>query len=267
MKPAVKYALMGVGGVALLFGSFVTFAALSGTPLHKVALIKNFVHAPSEDAGHAPEPDKTAGAEAAPPAGGGEHAAEHAAGGPGEHGAKPLAQQPNPRALEANVGVLGAFALPAPFSADELGDLQRELREAHHGAKERLSKIEERERALDDYERSLDQRYKELSELRQQLEKKELELSLREDEVKRDLDARNSREAASWRELAKFFEEGEPDTLAQKLVTYDPKEAVKILRALDDERAAALINAIPQDKYHEYLEAYRAQATREKGAK
>lgn len=265
MKPAVKYALMGVGGVVLAFGSFVTFAALSGTPLHEVAIIKNFVHAPADAGEHGGEPDKTAEGSGEKPAAS-EHAPEAAAGSAEEHAPKPGAQ-PSPHALEASVGVLGAFALPAPFSADELGDLQRELREAHHGARERLAKIEERERALDDYERSLDQRYKELSELRQKLEKKELELSLREDEVKRDLDARNSREAASWRELAKFFEEGEPDALAQKLVGYEPREAVKILRALDDERASALLNAIPQDKYHEYLEAYRALATREKGAK
>ncbi len=263
MKPAVKYALMGVGGVALLFGSFVTFAALSGTPLHEVAIIKNFVKAPAPGEEHAPG-DATKTAEK--PADPGEHASETAASAKGEHEAKSTGK-PDAKAVEASVGVLGAFSLPAPFSADELGDLQRELREARSGAKERLAKIEEREHALDDYERALDQRYKELAELRQKLEKKELDLSLREDEVKRDLDARSAREAASWKELAKFFEEGEPKDLAKNLASYDPRDAVKILRSLDDERASAIVNALPPEKYHEYLEAYRAQTTKEGGKK
>ena len=57
------------------------------------------------------------------------------------------------------------------------------------------------------------------------------------DEVTRDSEARNARDAASWKELSKFFEEGDPKDLAKNLLSFDPREAVKILHSLDDERA------------------------------
>jgi len=250
MKPAIKYAILGSSGLVLLLGSFVSFAALSGQPLHKVALLKLFVKAPQESsdrASRSPEVETPT----APPA--------------NTEVAKPPTKD-ELKAVEKTVGVLGAFSLPAPFSSDELTDLQHELRNATQGAKSRLAKIEQRERDLDDRERDLDQRQLELTQLRQKLVEKESELRMLSDEVTRDSEARNARDAASWKELAKFFEEGDPADLAKKLQAFDPKEAVKILRALDDERASAIVNALPTDKYHDYLEAYRA-ATAKDGAK
>jgi flagellar motility protein MotE (MotC chaperone) len=250
MKPAVKF---GAGGLVLLGGSFVVFAALSGTPLHEVAILKNFVAAPAEGEDtpkHAPEPEH-----AAPES---EHASEtkHADAEP----LKPRMSPGDSHALEANVGVLSAFMLPSPLSAGELSELQKSLRDTNNHAKKRLERIVSRERELDEWEHSLNERTKELQELRRVLERKELDITLREDEVKRDESAKNARETQSWGELAKFFSEGDPEDLAKKLVLFDPKEAVRILRALDDERAAALVNALPADKYHAYLEAYRASA-------
>jgi flagellar motility protein MotE (MotC chaperone) len=257
MKPAVKYALMGGGSLVLLFGSFVTFAALSGQPMHKIAILKNFVKAPESPMdGGSKGGDKPLPPDATAKNGGSE-------------------TQPDPskipavkdkQALEASVGVLGAFSLPTGFSADELTDLKRELRNASKGAKERLAKIEQRERELDDRERDLDQRYVELSEIRKQLEAKELEIGASEAEIKRDASARDEREKAGWKTLAKFFEEGEPADMAKNLVSYGPGEAAKILHSLDDERATAIVNALPADKYHEYLEAFRLLTVKD-GAK
>jgi len=250
MKPTVKYAVMGGASMVLLFGSFVAFAALSGVPMHKIAIIKNFVKPPAETPGATPkEGENTAHADPAP---------------------KPEAEKPanakEQTAVASAAGMLGVFSLPSPYSADELTDLQRELRNASKGAKERLAKVEQRERELDDRERELDQREKEQAEMRKQLEGKELEVHLLKDEADRDASAREARESASWKEISKFFEEGEPAELAKKLLSFEPREAVKILRALDDERASAVVNALPADKYHEYLEAYRAQAQKS-GAK
>ena len=73
MTPPVKYALMGVGALLLLGGSFVTFAALSGKPLHEVAILKNFVKAPEKPADEKSETPKS-GTE------GEKHADEHATG-------------------------------------------------------------------------------------------------------------------------------------------------------------------------------------------
>lgn len=248
MKPVVQYALLAAGGVLLLGGSFVTFAALSGTPLHEVAILKSFVHAPEtpssgESAAHAPVSEPK-----------GERASATSA----ESKVESAASHADAKALQANVGVLGAFMLPAPFSANELADLQKALRTSSEDARRRLERVAARERELDEWEHALEQRNDELQELRRLLERKELDLSLREDEVTRDEKAKAARDAQSWAELAKFFSEGDPSELAKKLALFEPDEAVRILRALDDERASELVNALPADKYHAYLQAYRA---------
>jgi flagellar motility protein MotE (MotC chaperone) len=253
MKPAVKYAIMGGGALVLLFGSFVTFAALSGQPLSKVAILRNFVGGAGADETKKLEPETAkAEAEAAPPA---SREPAHAPAGT------------ELKAVEHTASVLSVFSLPSPFSSDELTDLQHELRSASQGAKSRLSKIEQRERELDDRERDLDQRQQELSELRQKLAEKESELRMLSDEATRDSAARSARDAASWKELSKFFEEGDPADLAKKLLSFDPREAARILRSLDDERASAIVNALPAEHYHDYLEAYRAQTAKDGGTK
>jgi len=251
MKPIVKYALVAAGAVVLSFGSFVTFAALSGAPLHEVAVLKHFVTAPPDGSEPGHEADKTVDPLSQIPAPiheGGHDATQAGGKGPSKFEA---------RAIEANVGVLSAFMLPSPLSANELSDLQRSLRETNQDARQRLERIAHRERELEEWEHALGERREELAELRRLLERKELDISLREDELKRDEDSKNARDQQSWAELAKFFSEGDPEELAHKLVLFEPKEAVRILRALDDERAGALVNALPADKYHAYLQAYR----------
>jgi hypothetical protein len=251
MKPALKYTLMAGGGLVLLFGSFVTFAALSGQPLHKIAVLKLFVPPPV-----APHEGSPRTAESETPA------AQPATSAQGE---KPLAKE-DVKAVERTIGVLGAFSLPSPFSSDELTDLQQQLGRGNKDLKARLAKVEQRERELDDRERDIEQRQLELTELRQKLGEKESELRMLSDEVTRDSEARNARDAASWKELSKFFEDGEPADLAKKLLSFDRREAAKILRSLDDERASAIVNALPADKYHDYLDAYRAETAKD-GAK
>jgi len=249
MKPAIKYAVMGGGALVLLFGSFVTFAALSGQPLHQVAVLKTFVQAPAEPAEHAAAQPET------------KFASPHPESGAQGHGR--TSGEESLKAVERTVGVLGAFTLPSPFSADELSDLSRKLHTGNRNLESRQKRIEQRERDLDDRERDLEARQQELTELRQKLLEKEAELHMLSDEITRDSEARNARDAASWKEISKFFEEGEADELAKKLLSFEPKEAAKILRSLDDERAGALVNALPADKYKEYLDAFRDQAVRD----
>lgn len=246
MNSIVKLSLLGVGGTALCVGSFVVFTALSGTPLYEVPVFKKLVKAPTPVDENASSSTVSSG-----------HEMSEKTGATAETGAHPTAQV-DKAAVEASVSVLGAFMLPSPFSSSELGDLQHELRTALSDAKKRQLKIKEREAQLEEWEQSLQTRSGELQEMRKLLEKSELDLRMREDEVKRDESAKVARETQSWAELAKFFSEGDPEEMARKLAQFDPKEAVKILRALDDERASQLVNALPAEKYHAYLEAYRA---------
>jgi flagellar motility protein MotE (MotC chaperone) len=246
MNAIAKYAALGLGGLALATGSFVTFTALSGAPLHEVALLKNFVSEPP--AKPEPEPSVAPTSQQQEPS-------------------KPLVtgeRQPSVKAIEASMGALGAFVLPAPYSTQELDELQRELREGHKTLRERITRLEAREQSLQEWEQSLQARYDELNQIRSMLEKRELELSLREEEAKRDLDSSRSTEEQSWKELAKFFEDGDPADLAKKLASFPPEDAVKILRSLGDERAGELVNALPAEKYHAYLMAYRNQASKPK---
>lgn len=244
MKSIATAVLMGVGGLGLFGGAFVGFAAMSGTPLHQIAFVKGFVRAPD-----APPPthDSTASVEPehAPPADELPHA------------------PPDKKTLDASIGVLGSFLLPSPMSATELGGLQQELHEVVSDAKARLERIREREEKLDEWEKTLDSRFASLKALQASLDKHDLEITLREEELKRDESAKTERDAQSWKELAKFFEEGEASKLAAKLMQFEPKEAVKILLALDDERASQIVNALPPDKYRAYLDAYRGQAHKE----
>ena len=96
-----------------------------------------------------------------------------------------------------------------------------------------------------------------LQALKNDLDTRSKELAMREQELHRDSDANAAREEKSWAELARFFLEGEPDELSKKLSTFDPKDAAKILHQMDDERAIALVNALPQDQYKAFLDAYR----------
>ncbi|MBK7642523.1 MAG: hypothetical protein IPJ19_05655 [Planctomycetes bacterium] len=264
MKPVVKYAAIGAGAIALLFGSFVTFSALSGQPLHKIAILKNFVKAPDEPA----EPDTN------------EHGGDTAEHDPQTQGhgsetepaAEPheqpkLASKEDLKALEKSVGVLGAFTLPSPFSSDELTDIQQAMKSKNRNLDTRETKVAQRERELDDREHDLDERQQELSALRKRLADKESELQMLSAEVERDSAARNARDAASWKEISKFFEEGDPKDMAGKLLAFAPAEAAKILRSLDDERASALVNALPEQNYRDYIEAYRSLSSRDTGKK
>jgi flagellar motility protein MotE (MotC chaperone) len=253
MKPAVKYAVMGGGALVLLFGSFATFAALSGQPLHKVALLKYFVSAPADS-----KDESTATREPAP-AEGAHPAPAEGAKPPVAEGAPAATTEEQTKAVEKTISVLGAFAMPSGFSVDELVDIQGELRKSTQEAKALLTRLKTRERDLDDREKDIEQRQKELSAMQKHLADKESELGMLKAEVDRDASAREERETASWKELSKFFEEGDVATLSKNLLSFSPKEAAKILRSLDDERASSLVNSLPTDKYAEYIQEYRAQ--------
>ncbi|MBK7642814.1 MAG: hypothetical protein IPJ19_07130 [Planctomycetes bacterium] len=59
-----------------------------------------------------------------------------------------------------------------------------------------------------------------------------------------DSAARNATDAASWKEISEFFEEGDPKDMAGKLLAFAPPRGGQDLRSLDDERASALVNAL-----------------------
>ena len=245
MNPIVKTALLVFGGGTLFVGSFVGVALVSGRPAHEIPLLKNFAHKPE-----APHEEHKEPAHVETPTTEPETAAHE----------DPHAAMPAPHAVEqapTSASVLGAFVMPAPFNGDELARMQSKLAVRLEEAEVAMAAAKEKQRSVDERERALVGREKELQALKMELDTRSKELKMREQEIDRDVDAGAAREEKSWSELARFFTEGEPEDLAKKLMTFEPANAAKILHQMDDERAIALVNSLPQDQYKLFLDAYR----------
>ena len=233
MNSIPKLAGLATGGLSLFFFAFVTFTALSGTPMHEVALIGSLFEAPSPI-----EPETEEVVDVLPPP-------------------DPVDEKSQGEILEASTNVLGSFVLPAPFSARELEQLQNDLKSKIIDYENRLRKLRQAEKTLEERELLVEERYAELSTLRTALQEFESELALRSEEVERDEKARVAREKASWTTVARLFEKGDPEELIPKLLTYTPEEAAKIFAGLSVDRVRLLTEALPVDKYQEYVNAYR----------
>lgn len=253
MAPIAKTVLLVVGGTVLFTGSFVGVALVSGHKMAEIPLLKNFAHAPevvkrphgdSPDSADHPETGETAeagheGGETKPEANG-------ATSDRKPHGERPT-----------NATALAAFVMPSPFTGEELAEMQARIAEHLEEIETMLAAAKAKAQELDEREHSLVDREKELSSLKDELDHRTKDLEMREEELKRDAESATEKEERGWVETAKFFQEGEVEDLAKKLATLDPVYAAKILRQLEDERAIALVNALPQDKYKPFLDAYR----------
>ena len=229
-----KNAMFAAGALALFGASFVGFSLATGKSL---------------PGGHAPDTvpgSKEVATKATPPA-----------GSEAPKTARDDAKSAPVSSVNANV--LGAFVMPAPFSSEEIAALQNRLHDRIADADARLAKIQKRESELDEREHALEGRAKEFAEETAKLDAREKDLRLRRLELERDEAASGERDSKSWKDLTKFFLEGDADELAKRLATFEPKDAAKILRGLDDDRAGTLLNALSTDKYKSFLEAYRKQ--------
>ncbi len=233
----VKTALIVLGGTGLFAGSFVGVSIMSGHSFKDIPLLSKFSKEPATPVNAPAHPMDTEPAPDEPPA---------------ETAKTPVAMTPS-----ATASVLGAFVLPSPFSSDELSGMQSKLAARVAEADASAATAKKKERDLDDRERALLGRETELQKLKETLDSRSQEMSMREMEIKRDADAATQIEAKSWVEVARFFQDGEPEDLAKKLSLFDPDNAARVLRQLDDERAIALVNALPPEQYKTFLDAYR----------
>lgn len=225
---ALAIAAYSVGGVALFCGTFLAFAVFSGTPLQKVAGLGKLV----------PE----ASADGTPPV-------------PGEPA--PVPARAREDLVQSQASVLGVFQIPAPFSNSALRELTGELEAELRRVREVSADLRARETALAEREAGLAERFELLARMRAQLDGMETDLRLRRAEAERDVKVQAERERASWRRVARAFEEGDPGDLAERLASFEPNEAALVLRELSDERAAALLQALPQAVYREFVDAFR----------
>jgi flagellar motility protein MotE (MotC chaperone) len=236
----VKTALIVLGGGGLFAGSFLGFSLASGHSLKDLPLLRKFSNEPATATIQMPV-----------------HSEEDDAAPADEKSTDKQKPPGQPAKTPGMASVLGAFVLPAPFSSEELGDMQSRLAARLAEVETSLAAAKKKEQDLDDRERALLGRETELQRLKTEVDMRSRELSMREMEIKRDTDAANAVEKQSWVEVARFFQDGEPEELSKKLATFDPDNAARILRQLDDERAIAIVNALPPDKYKTFLDAYR----------
>jgi flagellar motility protein MotE (MotC chaperone) len=237
----LKTTLLVLGGTGLFAGSFLGFSLASGHSFKDLPLLHKFSNEP------------------APPLVIPPHTEESEPTPSDDHVEAPKTAA-QPAKASATSSVLGAFVLPAPFSGDELSDMQSRLAARIAEAEASLAAAKTKERNLDERERALMGRETELQALKVDLDTRSRELAMREMELKRDGEAATALEQKSWTEVARFFQEGEPEDLAKKLASFDPDNGARILRQLDDERAIAIVNALPPDKYTKFLDAYRKSA-------
>ncbi len=240
MNRLIEIAAMALGALSLFSICFLGFTTLSGVPLHKVAVIGQLFPQPEE-------PDST-----------------EPAGLEDESSVPP--PRPSETVLKSNLGMLGVWSLPSPFSQDELQELSDDLKSRTFELDQRERTIEERERRIDDELGGLAERFRTLDELRESLERFESELELRALEVQRDEGAAAGREAQRWAQVALIFDSVEGQEAAEILAEYTPEEAASILKQLDPGTASSLLTSlrsIPSvaPEWRAYVDAYSASGS------
>ena len=247
MKKPVELALLAGAGVGLFSLCFVGFAAMSGVPMHTLPMVGAFFEAPEpvEDplAELADEPARAPESELLYPD-------------------KPTPDEER-EILGANLGVIGSFAVQAPFDREELSDLVGELEERREELEKRFEDLRKREGEVESQVLWLQERKNELNQLQDGIDEGFAELAIQRDELELERaalqnDRASARESTEERLARKalLFAEGEPEIAAQRLLPYGANEAGQLLRKLDPERALAILDALPEESWAEFADAY-----------
>ena len=164
MNKILIYLAYGIGGVALLIGSFITFSALTGTPPHEMKAVGKLFP-------ETVEVESVDGQDDALPTPEEERERDHR----------------SPRQVyETAATPLGAFTLQDPFSATELRELETKLQSKVDALADRARKLEQRERELDEERAYLDDLFTRITDLKTSLIEQQFEAEAVGDELIRD---------------------------------------------------------------------------------
>ncbi|MEO0662541.1 MAG: hypothetical protein AAFZ87_13475 [Planctomycetota bacterium] len=239
MNKILKMLAYGIGGLMLLIGSFVTYSALTGTPMHEMKAVGGMFPEEVEadvaplDGDGAPLPEPEVERES---------------------------DRRSPRQVYETASTpLGAFALSDPFSAEELRTLERRLQTKLDALALRSRELDERERQIEADRRHIDDLYADFISLKTSLIEQEAENDAASAEVARDARIVDEKRAATYREMAKLFEDTKAVDAARLLTSvYGPEEAALILTQLDDDRVRELIASIHEQLGDEGVNYVRA---------
>lgn len=225
MNNMLKMLAYGIGGVMLLVGSFVTYSALTGTPMHEMKGVgKLFPEDVEAEVTEVPGDEETLP----------------------EPEVERAADRRSPRQVYETASTpLGAFALQDPFSAEELRSLERRLQTKLDALAMRSRELDDRERQVEEDRRHVEDLYRELVDLRTALLEQEAENDAASGEVARDAKVLDEKRMQTYREMAMLFQDTKADEAAKLLTSvYGPTEAALILSHLEDDRVRKLIGAI-----------------------
>ena len=241
MKKPVEIALLAGSGLALFGVCFVSFALVAGVPLHGAPLIGGLFPAPEEEQ---PAEEATARTPEV-----------------GDSDGTQIADLPERRKtaldiVNANVGLLGGFAIPAPFSRGELETLVGEIEARESELESRLEAVAEREATLEEQLLLLQTQADELETLRDEIDVRAADLELRAMELRRDQDAESAGDALRYANLAALYADGDVEQAATDLQQLSADEAARVLRNLDDDRALEILRTMPDEARRNYSEAW-----------
>ncbi len=221
MNHVLKILAYGIGGFVLLVGSFVTFSALTGTPMHEMKAVgKMFpeqVVVEETDSTMLPDAEVE------------------------------MAQDKrSPRQLFDNAASpLSAFTLADPFSAEELRALEETLMTKLDEVAERAKDLALREQELEADRQHLEDRYKELESLRTALLEQDANTEAAGQEVDRDREILNEEKEETYKQMSTLFVDTEPEDAASLLHSlYGPEKAAKVLIHLEPDRVRDIVTAL-----------------------
>jgi len=242
MNKHVEIATLVAGGLGLFSMCFLGFAVVSDVPLEEMAVIGPLFADEDEEGEEGEEADDV-------------QAGDPTATDP-EGLSLPERRGSAQEIVTANLGVLGAFALPAPFARAEIETLVEDLQRQRDALKERSSELDERELMIEEQIASLDVRSAELERIKNEIETQAAAIELRALELQRDEDVESAGENLLYQNLATLYAEGDTDQITADLVGMGAEEAAKVLRILDEDRALELLRAMTGQTRREFIDAW-----------
>ena len=230
----IELVALVVGGLSLFMASFLIFALSAGVPAHEVALV----------GGLFPKPASTV------------------SGTSGEsiNPANPdVVDKTMDDVVIATIGRLPAYQLQSAFNDDELAEVVNELKRVKAEFEEGIVDIEKREADVETHAANLEERARVLNEYMATIDRRELEMALVQEELDAGVKVRNDQDDARWAKKAKGYEsEDDIDLHARRLALLLPEEAAQILRYLQPEQRTLILNALGDDDFQSFNDAYAA---------
>lgn len=232
MSKLLEIGVLSVGGLCLFAVSFVGFALSAGVPMRDVAVIGPLF----EESGPAPAPAQKA---------------------PSISQAPELTDE---QIIQSNLGLLSTWSFDSSVDPEAIQAIVDRVKAKEEDLDRRELEVARQESYVADRLEALSEQHEVLEDIRAELESMDSNLRLRQEEVRRDEDAELEKSRAHWVETSKLFVDGDAAGLAPRLLKFAPEESGLILRALPPDRATELLDALPDDDWKTYADAYTRAA-------